>query len=87
MKPTSQGMSPESTIDVLRAHLAREGLTLCRNADTTFPLDGVREVEALREIAVLVHDTGRVSPRDEWSEGPTKEIPVATLDALRRRAA
>lgn len=51
-------MTTESLVEILRAHLTREGLTLCRMADTKRPLDGMQEIAALREIVSLVEDLG-----------------------------
>lgn len=56
-------MSYEAAIAILKAHLAKEGLVLCKANDTQFALDGLKECEALRQIVELVEDTGAVN---EW---------------------
>lgn len=71
-------MSPASVAAVLRAHLEREGLVLCRAPDTTFPLDGMRESEALMEIATLASDAIAI-PDPEV----TMVMPGRTVDHLR----
>jgi hypothetical protein len=66
-----------SVVAILKAHLDKEGLVLCRPNDTQFPLDGFKEVAALTEIVELVEEmnTG-------WDD-VTKPIPAAMLDTLR----
>lgn len=67
-----------TVIEVLKAHLRSEGLCLCKAGDTTFPLDGMRELEALNGVVELVSDV------EEWAvDAPTTPIPPNTLAALR----
>jgi len=79
-------MSTESLIEILRAHLAKEGLVFCRYADTQFALIGMKETVALQELAELVKDALSVGP---WIEDGkcngrvTQEIPAETVQMLR----
>lgn len=75
--------SPESLVDLIRAHLKREGLVLC-SSYTGAPVDGEREAMALREIGVLVQDADRTAPAPEsWDDDVTAPLPRATIQHLR----
>lgn len=75
-----------ATIEVLRAHLLKEGLAICKSSDTSFPLDGFKETEVLREIVSIIEDTVVVDV-DSWDDQKTQPIPAAVMQALAERAA
>lgn len=82
-------MSTESITEILRAFLAKEGVVLCRplaHESNLVPLDGVKELTILREVAILVEDAKSIGGVEEWDDVPTKEIPQATLRMLRHQA-
>lgn len=76
-------MTDASKIELLKAHFRKEGLCLCKSADTQYPVDGIREIETLAEVIALVADIQAVPEIDEWADCPTQPIPEKTLAALR----
>ncbi len=76
-------MTKPALIDVIKAHLNKEGLVLCRPNDTTFPLDGFKETQALASIVELVEDTQAIL---EWDEDNTTPMPKELLAQLRASA-
>lgn len=78
-------MTTASLTELLRAHLAKEGLVLCKAADTQFALDGVREIEALAGMVELVDDTRGIVA--EWEDtNTTRPIPSDILASAIARA-
>jgi hypothetical protein len=75
-----------SIVEVLKAHLAKEGLVLCKLNDTQFPLDGFKENDALTHIVEVVDDAQAVA---EWvdSDTPTAPVEAKVLAALTKASA
>lgn len=69
-------MKPESFEEVLKAHLAREDLVICRSVDAPKHLDGIHEAMAVRGIAVLAADSFSVD--NNWDDDITA---VRAVDA------
>jgi hypothetical protein len=78
-------VTAESLVTLVRAHLAKEGLVICKANDTQFPLDGLKEHQALRGLVELVEDARDLA---EWDEADvTTPIGEDLLAALVRTAA
>lgn len=74
-------MSIESMVEILRAFLNKEGYVLCKASDTQWGLDGLREVEALREIVSLIDDAREA---EYWGkDARTPVIPLGVTEALK----
>lgn len=70
-------MKTESVEELLRAHLTKEGLVLCRSVDVNRYLDGMHEAYALRNLALLVQDVNQTPGVDQgWDDDITVERAV-----------
>lgn len=66
-------MTIESAVNVLRAWLKHQGLSLHNHG---IPIDGILEFETLREVVVLCRDTDL----HDWDNDITTEIPRRVLE-------
>lgn len=74
-------MSNEAMIEVLKAHLAKEGLVICKAG---VPVDGFSEAEALAGVVDVLDDAQNVM---EWKDDETTlPVPANILVALARTA-
>lgn len=79
-------MSVESMIEIVKAHLKKEGLVLCRTNDTQFALDGEKENQAVRDLVELQLDT--VELEAEWDDAhQTTPVPPEVVAALAKASA
>ena len=78
-------MTTESKIEILRAHLSREGLTIVQAAGC-LPVDGMAEFDALRSIVDVLEDADAVAEWEDASTKKTRELPMEVLVALSRAA-
>lgn len=79
-------MTTESKIDILRAHLFKEGLALVQ-ANGCLPVDGMTEADVLRGIVDLMDDVDAIQEWEDVSTQKTRPLPMEVLVALSRAAA
>lgn len=79
-------MTTESKIDILRAHLSKEGLAIVQ-ANGCLPVDGMSESVVLRGIVDLLDDIDAVEEWEDASTQKTRPLPMEVLVALSRAAA
>lgn len=77
-------MTPEALIEVLRAHLSKSCLVICKVSAgfPLMPIDGLEESQALRDVVDVLDDASNVA---EW-DGSEDTTPVHSevLAALAR---
>lgn len=73
-------MEIQLIMELLRTWLYKERLVLCKESDTSFPLDGLRETMVLYNVVSLVRDA------EQW-EDLTDPMGSQQLERLRELSA